>query len=50
MKFFVNGKQAADFVFPNDPTGIVGVQFRFNGVGSVKDTWFEDANGKVMME
>lgn len=49
MKFFVNGKAATSLVFPDDPTGIVGLQYRFNGVGAVKDTWFENANGKVMM-
>lgn len=46
MTFFVNGKQAASFVFPNEPTGIVGVQYRFNGVGEIKDAWFENKSGK----
>ncbi len=42
MSFFVNGVQAYSLTFPNDPTGIVGLQYRFNGVGAVKDTWFRD--------
>lgn len=40
MSFYVNGKKAHSFTFPNDPTGIVGVQYRFNGVGAVKETKF----------
>ncbi|WP_215235989.1 hypothetical protein [Dyadobacter linearis] len=43
---FVNGNRAYSLQFPNKPTGIVGVQIRFNGTGAVKDTWFEN-NGKV---
>ncbi|MCE7064555.1 DUF1080 domain-containing protein [Dyadobacter sp. CY326] len=43
MQIFVNNKKALDFTFPNAPTGIVGLQYRFNGVGAVKDTWFKDA-------
>lgn len=41
MTFFVNGVQAYTLTFPNDPTGIVGLQYRFAGVGAVKDTWFK---------
>jgi len=40
-KLFVNGVQAYELTFPNIATGVVGVQVRFNGVGAVKDTWFE---------
>jgi hypothetical protein len=36
----VNGAVAYELDFPNDPTGVVGVQYRFNGTGAVKDTWF----------
>ncbi|WP_211345694.1 hypothetical protein [Paraflavitalea soli] len=42
MTFFVNGVQAYSLAFPNEATGIVGLQYRFNGVGAVKDTWFRD--------
>jgi hypothetical protein len=38
---FVNNKEAYSLMFPNDPTGVVGVQYRFRGVGAVRDTWFE---------
>ena len=42
MTFFVNGVQAYTLTFPDDPVGIVGLQYRFGGVGAVKDTWFKD--------
>lgn len=38
---YVNDSQAYQLVFPNRPTGLVGLQYRFTGVGAVKDTWFE---------
>jgi hypothetical protein len=44
MTFFVNGVQAYSLRFPHEPTGIVGVQYRFYGVGAVKDTWFRDSS------
>ena len=44
MKIFVNGGEACSFTFPNDPTGIVGLQYRFNGLGAVKDTYFKTAD------
>lgn len=43
MTFFVNGSRVHSFKFPHNPTGIVGVQYRFEGVGAVKDTWIEGA-------
>ncbi len=43
---FVNGRKATALTFPNSPTGIVGVQYRFNGAGSVKETRFV-SKGKV---
>lgn len=46
MTFFVNGRKAYIFTFPHNPTGIVGVQYRFEGVGAVKDTWIDGAGGK----
>lgn len=42
LTFFVNGIQAESFVFPNQPTGVVGVQYRFNGPGSVKFARFRE--------
>ena len=46
MRILVNNKEALKFTFPNSPTGIVGLQYRFNGVAEVKDTWFVDADGR----
>jgi len=50
MNFIVNNILAASFIFPNDPCGIVGVQYRFNGVGSVCNTWFENKSGRRVMD
>ncbi|MEO6455297.1 MAG: hypothetical protein ABIN97_14550 [Ginsengibacter sp.] len=50
MNFIVNNMLAASFVFPNDPSGIVGVQYRFNGIGAVRNTWFENKSGRVVMD
>jgi hypothetical protein len=47
VTIYVNDKKAYSLTFPNDPTGIVGVQYRFNGVGAVKDTWFASASGRI---
>jgi hypothetical protein len=41
LKIFVNGKTAYELTFPNEATGVVGVQYRFSGTGAVKDTYFE---------
>lgn len=38
---YINNKKAYTLAFPNKPTGIVGVQYRFNGAASVKDTRFK---------
>jgi hypothetical protein len=46
MTFFVNGKKAYTFRFSHDTKGIVGLQYRFEGVGAVKDTWIEGAGGR----
>ncbi len=40
LQFFVNDSAAAELTFSNPPSGIVGVQYRFNGTGAVKDTRF----------
>jgi hypothetical protein len=44
---YVNDAKAYTFDFKNEATGIVGVQYRFNGTGAVKGTWFE-GNGKKL--
>jgi hypothetical protein len=40
MQFIVNGQTAYALTFPNAVTDIVGLQYRFNGTGAVKDTRF----------
>lgn len=40
LKIWVNDIEAYSLVFPNTPGGIVGVQYRFNGLGAVKNTFF----------
>lgn len=44
IRFFVNGRNAYELDFPNEPTGIVGVQLRFWGPASVRGTRFESAD------
>ena len=40
LNFYVNGKPATSLESTHETTGIVGLQYRFHGAGSVKDTWF----------
>lgn len=40
MRFFINGEEAYSLNFPNKPAALVGLQYRFNGTGAVKDTRF----------
>jgi hypothetical protein len=47
MQFTVNDKPAYSLDFPNPPTDIVGVQYRFKGGGSVRDTRFT-AQGRTI--
>jgi hypothetical protein len=44
MRFLVNGEEAYALSFPNPPATIVGVQYRFNGTGAVKETRFIKGN------
>lgn len=48
MKIFVNDKEAYTLSVSNMPTGIVGVQYRFNGTCSVKNATFYDKNAKAI--
>jgi hypothetical protein len=43
MSIYVNNRLACSFSFPNDPTGIVGLQYRFNGPGAVRGTRLKSA-------
>jgi hypothetical protein len=47
MSCYVNGVKAYSLYFPHSPTDIVGVQYRFDGLGAVKDTRFTNGAGKV---
>ena len=48
MKFFVNDKEAYNLSIPNMPTGVVGVQYRFNGTCAVKNATFYDKNSTAI--
>jgi hypothetical protein len=48
VEIFVNDVMAYSLTFPHEPTDIVGVQYRFNGVGAIKNTWFEKIGGEVI--
>ncbi len=47
MQFIINNKPVYSLDFPNAPTDIVGVQYRFTGGGAVKDTRFI-SGGKII--
>lgn len=47
MTFFVNGTKAYSLTFPHDPTDIVGVQYRFNGLGAIRNTRFTNGGSIV---
>lgn len=47
VQFYVNGRKAYEVRFPHDPTDIVGVQIRFNGPGSIKETFFTQGERKI---
>jgi hypothetical protein len=48
MHFYVNGAKAYSLTFPNPPTDIVGVQYRFDGLGAVRNTHFINGKGVVL--
>jgi hypothetical protein len=47
MQITVNNRPAFSLDFPNPPTDIVGVHYRFHGGGSIRDAHFV-ANGKTI--
>lgn len=47
LTFLVNGKTAWSVNFPNDPTDIIGVQYRFAGTCAVKNARFTTANRTI---
>jgi hypothetical protein len=44
LTFLVNGKPAWSANFPDDPTDIIGVQYRFSGTCAVRNARFTTAN------
>ncbi len=40
MHFFVNGKEAYSLPFSHQPSDIIGIEYRFNGTGAIKNTKF----------
>ncbi len=48
MKLFVNNKVAYTAKIENAPTDIIGVQYRFNGTGAVRNTWLEGKEEKIV--
>jgi len=49
IQFSVNGREALASTLLHDPTGIVGVQVRFNGPGAVRDVWFKGREGFIKL-
>lgn len=47
MRFYINGKVVYKAQITHDPKEIVGVQYRFNGMGAVRNTWLEGESGRV---
>jgi hypothetical protein len=48
MTLFVNNKVAYMAQIANPPTEIIGVQYRFNGTGAVRNTWLGSAKEKIV--
>lgn len=49
MRFIVNGKDAAELDFPNPPSGIVGVAYRFTGPAAIKNAVFLHGDQKIKL-
>lgn len=47
MHFFINGEKAYSLNFFSKPAAIVGVQYRFNGTGAVKNTKFSNSEQTI---
>jgi hypothetical protein len=47
LNFLVNGRSAYTVTFPNDPSDIVGVQYRFTGACAVKYARFTTGNRTI---
>ncbi|MCX2449679.1 hypothetical protein OQX61_00215 [Pedobacter sp. PLR] len=40
IRFFINDNEAYSLTFSGKPADIIGLQYRFNGTGAVKNTRF----------
>ncbi|MFN8349396.1 MAG: hypothetical protein U0X91_30625 [Spirosomataceae bacterium] len=47
MKFYLNNHLVYQAQMSHKATEMVGVQYRFNGPGAIKNTWLEGASGRV---
>lgn len=47
MRFLINGEEAYSLNFFGKPAAIVGVQYRFNGTGAVKNTRFSNGEKTI---
>lgn len=50
MSFYINNNLAYSLTFPHQPTGIVGVQYRFNGPGAVKNASFKNKYKAITLQ
>ncbi|MCX2680518.1 hypothetical protein OOZ15_11250 [Galbibacter sp. EGI 63066] len=48
MKFYIDDGHVYTAQISNKPTEIVGIQYRFNGLGAVRNTWLKGATDKVI--
>lgn len=50
LTFFVNGKKVYTAPLHIKPSQIVGVEYRFEGCGAVRNAWIEGKKGKVILQ
>lgn len=50
LRLLINGKKAYEATLTNNPVGIVGISYNFEGTGSVDYTRFSRPNGEVVFE
>lgn len=47
ITFYINDTLAYDLEYPDNPVGIVGLQYRFNGAGAVRNAVFSNRDSKI---
>lgn len=50
VQLYVNGNKAYELTFPNRPTEIVGLQYRFNGVGAIRQAKFTTGDKEIVLQ